>query len=409
MIAGKRPRVVFVNRFFYPDESATSQLLGDLAFGLAQRDFHVQVYCSRQLYGAPDARLPAREIFRGVIVRRVWTTRFGRARLIGRSIDYLSFYGTCAVALLFGLRRGDVVIAETDPPLISIVAWAIARCRGATLVNWLQDIFPEVASELDANPLPPMLDRVLRALRDASLRGAAANVVLGRCMAEYLQRRGIPPEQVQIIPNWADAVDPAPRPSCESRLRAQCGLADQFVVGYSGNLGRAHDYATVLDAAEALRNDATIAFLFIGAGAKMEALRVAVEQRCLPNTRFLPYQPRAQLYDSLAAADAHWVSLIPALEGLIVPSKFYGVLAAGRPILFVGDLDGELAGVIRESECGFAVAQGDAAEFTRRVRALQADMPLRERMGAASRRLLQARFSTGRALADWTALLERLA
>jgi colanic acid biosynthesis glycosyl transferase WcaI len=147
-------RVVFVNRYFYPDESATAQLLSDLAFGLAEHGFDVHVVCSRQLYGAPEAQLPAEEAVRGVVIHRVWTTRFGRRRLLGRALDYVSFYITCAVELLGLLRRRDVVIAKTDPPLISIVAALAARLRGAVLVNWLQDVFPEVASQLAPTRCP---------------------------------------------------------------------------------------------------------------------------------------------------------------------------------------------------------------------------------------------------------------
>ena len=191
-------RVVFVNRYFYPDESATAQLLADVAFGLAAGGYDVHIVCSRQLYGAPESRLAAHETIRGVVVHRIWTTRFGRRRLLGRALDYASFYVTCAVALLRLMRTRDIVVAKTDPPLASIVAALAARCKGALLVNWLQDIFPEVASQLGANPLPAVLDRALRALRDASLRSAEVNVVLGGRMLEYISAR-VPASKCRVI------------------------------------------------------------------------------------------------------------------------------------------------------------------------------------------------------------------
>jgi glycosyltransferase involved in cell wall biosynthesis len=405
MRAARRvPRVVFVNRYYYPDESATAQLLTDLASGLVERGFSVQVVCSRQLYGVPQAQLPRREIVRGVEVHRVWTTRFGRRGLAGRALDYASFYVTCGVRLLALLRAGDLVVAKTDPPLVSLVAAVAARFRGAQLVNWLQDIFPEVASKLGANPLPAPLDRMLRAWRNRSLRFAAMNVVLGSRMRDFIGEQE-PKARCRIIENWADTRELLPKPSGESALRQREGLAGKFVVGYSGNLGRAHEYETLLAAAENLRSQSDIIFLIVGGGFNMEALRAEVARRQLTNFRFLPYQPRADLGDSLAAADIHWASLIPSMEGIIVPSKFYGILAVGRPVLFVGDPDGELARIIRESSCGLAVTIGDAEGLVAAISRLKADGALRMAMGEAARALLIQRFNRRLAIESWVELL----
>jgi colanic acid biosynthesis glycosyl transferase WcaI len=403
-----RARVWFVNRYFYPDESATSQLLSDLAFGLVQRGCEVHILCSRQLYGEAEAKLAAHERIRGVAVHRLWTTRFGRRALLGRVIDYGTFYLSCGIALVRLLRGCDVVVAKTDPPLISVVAAVAARLRRAILVNWLQDVFPEVATRLGANPLPAILDGLLCRIRDASLRAAAVNVVLGSRMREYLIARGVSAKGIQIIENWADMQLLRPKTSGDSLLRRHLGLQQKFVVGYSGNLGRAHEYATLLGAAEALRDDSRVDFLMIGAGVNMEALRSQVTMRQLPNVHFLTYQPRENLGDSLAASDVHLVSLIPSLEGLIVPSKFYGILAVGRPVIFVGDLDGELARVIREAHCGLVVAAGQSDELVVAIRRLQVDEGERKSMALSSRQLLSDRYSSVRAQDSWLALLARV-
>jgi colanic acid biosynthesis glycosyl transferase WcaI len=399
-----KPRVYFVNRYFYPDESATAQLLTELAFGLSERGFEIHVICSRQRYDAPAAQLPNHELIRGVTIHRLWTTRFGRYRLVGRALDYASFYIACTVALISRLRPADIVVAKTDPPLISLFAAACATFRKAILINWLQDIFPEVASQLGANPLPAGLNRVLRRLRDASLRAAIVNVVLGSRMREYLCDQGVPPEKIQIIENWADA-DLHAKTAGNSALRAHLSLQHQFVVGYSGNLGRAHEYLTLLGAAETLRGDEEVTFLMIGGGVKMDALKSEVVARKLPNVHFLPHQPRVRLSDSLSAADLHLVTLIPALEGLIVPSKFYGILAAGRPVVFIGDPDGELARVIRRGNCGVTVECGDTEALVDAIRYLMGNVSHREAMGASSRALSDG-YSMKRAQDIWAALLE---
>jgi colanic acid biosynthesis glycosyl transferase WcaI len=403
-----KSRLYFVNRYFYPDESATSQLLSDLAFCLAQSGHEVHIVCSRQLYDSAQARLPARETIGGVIVHRVWTTRFGRRRLLGRALDYGSYYATCAMALLRLLRRQDIVVAKTDPPLISIVAWAAARARRALLINWLQDVFPEVASRLGANPLPDALNRPLQKLRDGSLRAAASNVVLGARMRDYLSGRLGAAVKFKVIENWAGGDGAQPKPSADSTLRARLDLGGKFIIGYSGNLGRAHEYETVLGAAQALQGDDEIAFLFIGGGVKMDELSALIARRGLKNFHFLPYQPRDQLADSLGAADVHLVSLLPALEGLIVPSKFYGILAARRPVVFVGDPDGELARIIREANCGRIVAAGDSIDLARVIGTLKTSASACEAMSTAAHELLCSRFSAQRALASWMALLDEV-
>jgi glycosyltransferase involved in cell wall biosynthesis len=310
------------------------------------------------------------------------------------------------VALFRLLRRQDIVVAKTDPPLISIVAWVAARARRAILINWLQDVFPEVASRLGATPLPPALNRSLQKLRDGSLRAAAGNVVLGARMRDYLSARLGSAAKLKIIENWAVGDGAQPKATADSALRARLNLGRQFVVGYSGNLGRAHEYETVLGAAQALHADEEIAFLFIGGGVKMDELSALVERRGLRNFHFLPYQPKDQLADSLGAADIHLVNLLPALEGLIVPSKFYGILAARRPVVFIGDPDGELARIIREANCGRIVAAGDSAGLTRIIGMLKDDSSGCESMSVAGHELLRSRFSSQQAFASWTALLD---
>ncbi len=174
-------RIFFVNRYFFPDLSATSHLLTELTLDLAERS-EVHVVTSRLKYDDPAARLPLREQHRGVSIHRVWTTGFGRYSLLGRAVDYLTFYVTCALRLMWLVRSGDVVVIKTDPPLLSIVAAPVVLLRGARLVNWLQDIFPEVVGAAGIRLFSGRLGRLVQSLRDWSLAAAAANVVLGDAM-----------------------------------------------------------------------------------------------------------------------------------------------------------------------------------------------------------------------------------
>ena len=397
--------MIFVNRFYAPDESATSQMLTDLAEALARSGIEVEVLCSRQLYGHAGADLPATEVLRGVSVRRLTTTRFGRDSLIGRAVDYATFYLRAAASMLGRLRRGDVLVVKTDPPLLSLVGWLAARCRGARLVNWLQDLYPEVASRLALSPVPRPVEALLRAARDRTLATARVNVVLGTSMREYLIGRGIAAARISICENWADEDRLRPLAASCSELRGRLGLGSCFVAAYSGNLGRAHDSTTILEAACALRDDPDIVFLMVGGGAGMRSLETQVRARGLTNFRFTPYQSREALSDSLAAGDVHLVSLRPELEGLVVPSKLYGILAAGRPVVFVGDPAGELAGLIASTEVGISVGSGDPAGLCRALRTLRDDEGRRTRMGIRARVVFEERYTLAAAVARWRQVL----
>jgi glycosyltransferase involved in cell wall biosynthesis len=208
-----------------------------------------------------------------------------------------------------------------------------------------------------------------------------------------------------VIENWADANAIKPKSSGASELRARLGLGDRFVACYSGNLGRAHEFDTLLKAAETLRLERTFVFLIIGGGAKMAALKRAVAERALDNFCFLPYQPRAVLEDSLAAADVHLISLLPELEGLIVPSKLYGVLAAGRPLIYIGDSNGDVARAIESAGCGMTIKVGDSRALTDSLRHLHAEPDTRLQMGQRARQLFCDKYTLQQAIQRWIAML----
>ena len=402
-------RLIFVNRFFYPDHSATSQILSDLAFHLAAAGRDVQVVTSTQIYDDPNASLPAHEIVHGVQVHRVASTRFGRSALLGRSIDYLSFYRSVRRRLIEIARQGDIIIAETDPPLLAIVALAAARRRGARLINWLQDIYPETAVVLGVPFMRGPVADGLAALRDRTLRQAEATVTVGDRMGRKVETLGALAARIHVIENWCDDATIKPLAPSDNPLRQAWGLAGKFVFGYSGNLGRAHEYDTVLASAERLRGDPRIVFLMIGGGKRFDELAAAVKMRGLDGAfRFMPYQPRAMLPFSLAVPDAHWLSLNPKLEGLIVPSKFYGIAAAGKPIVVIADTDGELARLVRQHACGVAIAPGDADALVGVLRRWSAAPAEIADLGKRARQMLDARFTRQQGLARWDDLLDRL-
>ena len=337
------PRLLILNRFFFPDVSATSQIVSDLAFFMAEQGWQVCVITSRLRYDDPRDRFTRLEVVRGVRIRRVWSSAPSGERLVSRMVAYLSFFVSSMVALLGETRKGDVILATTDPPMISVVGAIVARVRHARLVNWLQDVFPEVAMALGVRGLSgPVAVGLIRA-RNWSLIHAKANVAIGQLMARRIGDLLGDRDRIHTVPNWALEWQSDRMPGSADEMRVAWGLDGCFVVGYSGNLGRAHSWQPIFAVAEALSRRTDIRFLFIGGGVGMRELEAKVRSAQLDNVKFLGYQPREALALTLRVPDVHLISLKPALEGLIVPSKLYGVLAAGRPVIFVGRVDGEVA------------------------------------------------------------------
>ena len=397
-------QIVFINRFFYPDHSATSQLLTDLAFHLAEQSHRVLVIASRQQYGDPTSMLSPRDEVKGVKIQRVWSTRFGRTQLLGRALDCATFYFTAAMALLKHVRTGDIVVAKTDPPLISVVAAMVAKIRGAKLINWIQDLFPEVAGALGIGGIQG-LEGLLRSARNWSLRTAYQNVAIGDGMATKLTEEGIQSDAIQVIHNWSDGCAIQPVDRDKNDLRREWNLQDAFVVGYSGNFGRAHEFETILGTAEKLKSAANILFLFIGDGAQRDWIEEEARRRGLENITFKPYQPREQLTLSLSVPDVHLISLNPSLEGLIVPSKFYGVAAAGRPTIFIGSKHGEIPRILRKAQCGFSFEKGQTEEASRIIRELADHKDTCLRLGRRARALFDQRFEMRHAMRAWEGVI----
>lgn len=417
-------KIIFINRFFHPDQSATSQMLSGIAFGLAEAGHTVTVVTSRLHYDRPGSDLLPHETVRGVEIVRVPSSRRGRGTLPGRLYDYGTFYLAARRALLRIASEGDIIVAKTDPPLMSIGAARIARRRRAHLVNWLQDIFPETAERLGftARGLGKLGFDALTGKRDASLLAARTNVVLGKGMQAFVASRGVAAQNVRTIPNWANGRLIFPVPRATNELRRQWGLQDAFVVGYSGNLGRAHDIETMLDAialseaalstkplSASLRTGLpTVRWLIIGSGSQNEIMQREVARRDLRSVVFKPYQSPDVLAHSLSAADTHVVTLKPALEGLIVPSKFYGIAAAGRSTLFIGDPHGEIGQLVARHDIGQCVREGDAHALADAVLSAAADPSRIESQGRRARALFETHYDLPHALAAWLTLIDEI-
>jgi glycosyltransferase involved in cell wall biosynthesis len=277
-------------------------------------------------------------------------------------------------------------------------------------VQWIQDIYPEIvplhAGAWAALPLAP-----LRWLRNRAWRASALCVPVGEDMRATVLATGVAAGRVPVSPNWAPAeLDPPATPEAVAAVRRAWGVGDgEFLVAYSGNLGRVHEFATVLDAAALLRDEAGVRFAFIGSGPRLNEVRRGAAARGLANVVFFPPQPRERLAAALAAPDAHLVTLRPGFERLVSPSKLAGVLAAGRPALFIGPPDSAIARQLHESGSGAVFAPGDAAGLAATIRSWRAEPAGQAERRAAARRVHERHFRLADHAAAWEERLRAVA
>lgn len=398
-------RIIILNQFFYPDHSATSQLMTDLAESLVERGIGVTAIAGRGRYDG-GKKLAIAEDYRGVRIERAWATGFGKRKLAGRLADYFSFY-IGATWKLLRQPRHDLVMALTTPPLIGLLALLIARLRGLRFVALVQDIYPDIAVALGTLRADSLLTHVLERFSRLVLRKADRIIVLSECMRKHIVAKvGSESEpRIEVIHNWADGALIEPLADEENPFRVEHDLQQAFIVMYSGNWGLVNEFQTVLEAARILRDRRDIVFLFIGNGVRANEIQAFCQTYDLANVRRLPYQPRDLLRYSLAAADVALITLAQGLAGLSVPSKTYGIMAAGRPILFVGDESSEIAHIIKESGCGEAVQSGQSARLASIIGEWSREKEQLNAFGKRARKVFESRFDRSHAVNAYICML----
>ncbi|MFT5422767.1 MAG: colanic acid biosynthesis glycosyl transferase WcaI [Phycisphaerales bacterium] len=410
--------VVLLNQAFYPDVVATAQMAKDLADHLVARGHRVSVVASRSVYGKSGAQLSKRETIDGIEIHRVGASFFGRSNIALRAADFGVFYARAALRLL-RVKRPDVVVSFTTPPFVAQLGLINRLFRRSKAVFWLMDMYPDVAVACGVLKPKSLPTRFFDALNRRILRKSDAVVVLGRCMQKLVLDKGTDPSRVHRIPVWADTSGISPVGHADNPFRKQLDLPDNAVVFmYSGNWGIAHDADTICAAmqsvittppVDAQSEPIPVRFVFIGGGKRRPEVEAFVREHGLADSvRYLDYLPRDQIRYSLGAADAHLITVKEGLEGMIVPSKLFGIMAAARPSLYVGSPDSEIARILTETDSGECFAEGSVAELAEAMRRFAIDAPGRQRMGTSARAALEGRYDAQTACCAWGDFLEQL-
>ena len=349
-----RQRLLILTQVYVPDPASVGQHLADAASEVARRGFPVRVLTSACGYDDPSVRYPARQTLDGVDVVRVPLSSFGKKSLWTRLAAQGLFL---AQTLARGALTPDLgaVLVSTSPPMASAAALVIATLRRVPLVYWAMDINPDQAVALGAFAPDALPVRLLDALNRLVLGRAKAVVTLDRFMADRLNRKRDVTGKLQVFPPWPHENPLGTLPHADNPFRHRHGLDGRTVIMYSGNHGPSNPIRTLLDAAERLKDRKDIVFAFIGGGVGKKEVADAIA-RGAGNLLDLPYQPMAELRNSLSAADAHVVTLGDGVVGIVHPCKVYGAMAVARPLLYVGPRPSHVSDLLDHDDIGWQAA-----------------------------------------------------
>jgi putative colanic acid biosynthesis glycosyltransferase WcaI len=355
----ERPRLLVLNQYYWPGVEATANLLTELCEALAAtHDVTVITGASRGL--------PLRQLRNGVQIIRVRSTTYDRSHLFRRAANYVTYMVGLVWRAMIS-KRPDLVVCMTDPPFIGAIARLVAARFRVPLLIVMQDVFPEIAVKL-GRLRNPLVVRLLRLLVNSSLRAADRVVVIGETMKRRVEAKGVRAEQIRVIPNWVDSTALAPAPRVNEWGQAH-KLVKRFVVMHSGNVGHAQNLDSLIRATTFLRDLDDLSVVVIGSGARRSELVALARLVEADKVDFHPYQKRDLLSLSLSTADVHVVGLARGLAGYVVPSRLYGILAAGRPVIAATDRESETAQLVADVGCGVIVPPGDPFALAIAIRA----------------------------------------
>ncbi|MFP4299064.1 MAG: glycosyltransferase family 4 protein [Spirulinaceae cyanobacterium] len=380
-----RQNLLIATQFFPPDYAATGQLIAELAAQLSQQGLRIKIFTAQPGYAFQKESAPQYEIAEETIIQRSRSSRFLPKRIRGRTINGLIFCVRTALHLLKVARRQDTLLLTTEPPYLPFLGYLANLCFGLSYVCVLYDLYPDVAVELQVVPKDHILARFWDWCNRITWKHAQSIIVLSSTMKERVMLKNPAiADKIVAIPSWSNPVAIKPIDKQKNWFAQKYNLSDRFTVLYSGNLGRCHDMETILAAALELKND-PIQFVFIGHGAKLQGCIDYVQEHQLNNCLFLPYQDKEVLPYSLTACDLSLVSISPGLEGLVAPSKLYGILAAARPVAAICEPHSYLRDLLDEARCGQCFDNGDRVALANYIRYLANQPQLVRDLGRSGR------------------------
>ncbi|TWT78417.1 putative glycosyl transferase [Posidoniimonas polymericola] len=399
-------RLVLLYHFFAPDDVVSSVLYSELGAELAKRGWQVEAWPSNRLHSGGNASLPHSEALDGVRVTRVWRPAWVQSSGLGRMLNAVWMVGSWGLRAAFTRRhQHEVMLVGTDPVMgvSAAVPWKLFR-RHSRVAHWCFDLYPEAAVADEKMKAGSLTERLFSWVSRLGYRRCDLIADLGPCMRDRLAPNAGTAAAETITP-WA-LVEPPEPPEPDSGVRSDLFGDAKLALLYSGSFGRAHSYAEFLDLARELRGDG-VRFCFAGRGHRADELKAAVGPDD-ENVSFTGFAPEAELEKRLTSCDLHLVSLTPEWTGTVVPSKFFGALAAGRGVLFAGSEQSAIAQWIRQHNVGWVVTPDTVGEVADELRRLAQDPERLVALRQHCHAVYHAHFSRQKMIDKWDAELTRL-
>lgn len=396
-----KQRLWLICELYYPEVNATGHYITQIGTGLAD-EFDVNVICGQPNYLSKGVRAPNRDTHQGVNIFRVWSTTLNKNVLAFRLINMITIGSSMFLKCLRQFKRGDRVLVVTAPPSLPYTTALAALIKGAPYIVLLHDLYPDILVAVGKTRTGSFLFNSIERLNRWLYKHSNRLVVVGRDMHKRVSHKSegldVP---IVTIPNWSDldAIEPSPKDT--NKLLCELGILDKFVLMYAGNIGHPTDIETIVAAADILRNEALIHFVFVGSGAKSAWLGKEVRERGLNNVSVLGQLPREEQCTFLNACDVGLVSLIPGMTGTAMPSRTYNILAAGKPIIALTDPDSELAQVIDEERVGWHTRPGDPNSLIEIIHNAVRSREALDKMGKRARNAAEEKYSPKTAITSY--------
>lgn len=405
MVNAPKQRLWLICELYYPEVNATGHYITQIGTGLADR-FDVCVICAQPNYLSKGIRAPKLDRHEGVEIRRVWSTTLNKDVLPFRLINMLTIGASMFVRSLMSFRRGDKVLVVTAPPSLPYTTALASLLNGASYTVLLHDLYPDILVAVGKTSAGSLLSRINERANRWLYKRASRLIVVGRDMKKRVAGKfsGIE-DKIEIIPNWADLAAIEPTERAANALLLELGISGKFVLMYAGNIGHPTDIETIIDAADLLRNDETIHFVFVGSGAKKPWLERQVADLGLSNVSVLGQRPREEQNVFLNACDVALVALIPGMVGTAMPSRTYNILAAGKPIIALTEPGSELSMVIEEECVGWHLPPRDPTALVAAIREAMSDRERLTGMRVRAREAATAKYSPGSAVERYADVL----
>jgi len=401
--------IIILTQYFYPDVASTGQLLSELSKGLSEKNVNVEVITAAPSY---SYKIPAlkKENYFNVNIKRIWSIRLSKNNRFGQIVNSTTFFTNALLKLIFRKNLSNLLLVS-NPPFLPFLGYIMQKFKGIKFIYLVHDVFPEKAVKLDYLKEDSIFIKLWKYMDRKLLISASKIVVLSESMKLVMERKFDTMKvsgkhKIVMIHNWADEEFIKPSETKAETFRKKYNLQDKFLIQYSGNLGASYDLEKILEVAKSFKNE-NYCFLLIGDGVKKNKLMKMKNDYKLTKVLFLPYLEKSMLPYSLVSPDISVITYEEKLEGLLMPSKLYTILASGTPVIVLCKKGSEVDKIITEAECGFTV-NDNIKEFEEKISFLANNKEIRDKFGKNARAFFEKNYTLRKSVDEYYSIIKEL-